>query len=539
MSSRKTTQVRQRKARPITRVVKMNPSKGLNNLGSPALIDDREFSESLNIEYAEGGVARKRSGYTQVITGMTDAKGLGMLRTETVRHICTVDNGVFQYATATTFTPVTTISFTASSETIFTQARDTLYIWNGTEGGSTWDGTTLARPGTIPRAKFALFHADVHIAAGVTGQPNRLYISQSDNASAFTRAAGQLNNSTEVPGATVFSGTTANFIDVRKNDGDKITGITRFQDLVIVFKEKSIYQLTFDDSGLPIIDLITGSTGCVSHRSIDNVENDIYFLSREGVRVLGNEADYFASIRTSIISKRIQNTIDSINPLYYEKANAHYYDNKYFLSIPANSNNSDISKTLVYDRQFQAWSVWDNFDANAFLQYTDASNITYLYFLDDDGTKVYKWTPGTYNDNGVAINCYLVSKAFDLGNPDITKYFLDVGLVFRQLNGLITISIYQDGGLSFGSTQLTQAGSNGMGLVPLGMSVLGMGTGEESEGSIFSDEPIRVKVGVNSRVIKFKIANDRINENFVFLGYILGFYSFGHFLFDSENTVYV
>jgi hypothetical protein len=538
MSTRKVTALRQRKARPISRLVKMNPSKGLNNLGSPTLIDDREFSESLNIEYGEGGVARKRNGYTEAIGGLTAGKGLGSLVTESIRHLATVDGTTFKYSdNGAAFTSVATVSFTASAEVVFTQARNTLYIWNGVEGGATWNGTALARPGTMPKAKFAIFYADKHIASGVEGQPNRLYISQTDNASAFTRASGILHNSTEVPGATVFSGTTANFIDVRKDDGDKITGLARFQELVIVFKERSIYQLTFDENGDPAIDLITGSTGCVSHKSIDNVENDVYFLSREGIRVFGNEADYFGALRTSVISGRIQTVTDSINSAYFTKANAIYYDNKYFLSIPTVS--SSIVKTIVYDRRFKAWAVWDNFDANAYLQYVDSSNNNYLYFLDDNGTQVHKLTPGTYNDNGAAINSYLVSKAFDMGNPDITKFFLDIGLVFRRLAGIVTVTVYEDGAVTFGQTQLTQGSNNGMGFLPLGTQVLGLGTEDNSEQTTFADNPIRVKVGVNSKVIKFKIQNDRLNESFVFLGFIIGFYPYSHFLFDSENTVYI
>jgi hypothetical protein len=538
MSTRKVTALRQRKARPISRLIKMNPSKGINNLGSPALIDDREFSDSLNIEYDENGVARKRNGYTEFLAGLTAPKGLGLLVTETIRHEATIDSGTFKYSNVGgAFTSVVTVSFNASAEVTFTQARDKLYVWNGVEGGSTWDGTTLARPGTMPKAKFGVFYSDKHIVAGVDGQPSRLYISQSDDASAFTRAATLLHNSTEVPGATVFSGTTANFIDVRKNDGDKITGVARYQDLIIVFKEKSIYQLTFDENGDPAIDLITGSTGCVSHKSIDNVENDLYFLSREGVRVFGNEADYFAALRTNVISGRIQTLIDSINPSYYTKANAIYYDNKYFLSIP--TTGSAIARTLVYDRRFKAWSIWDNFNSNAFLTYVDSNNDAALHFLEDGGTQVHRVTPGTYNDDGTAIDAYLVSKAFDMGNPDITKYFLDIGLVFRRLAGIVTVSVYEDSGLLFGSTQLTQGSNDGMGLLELGLQVLGEGTGDTSETSTFADNPIRVKVGVNSKVIKFKIQNDRLNESFVFLGYIIGFYPYSHFLFDSEDTVYI
>lgn len=537
MSRRKVDALPRRNARQITRKYVANPSKGLNNLVSPSLIDDREFSQLQNMEYDEGGVVRKRSGYEAVLSSLTAGKGLGSFVTETYRHIVTIDNGTFKYSTGTTWTSVGTVSFTASAQTAFTQARDVLFIWNGVEGGSTWDGATLARPGTMPRAKFAIFYNDVHIAAGVAGQPNRLYISSTSDASDFTNGATTLNNSTEVPGATVFAGTGANFIDVRRNDGDRITGLGRFQDVIIVFKERSIYQLSFDDTGNPTISSITGSTGCIAHKTIENVENDLYFLSREGVRVLGNEPNFFTSIRTNLLSIRIQTEIDAINSEFYEKCNAHYFDNKYMLSVP--TTNSAIDKTIVYDRRFQAWSIWTNFNSNAYIKFVDTTNTEFLYFLDDGGTQCYKWMPGTYNDAGAAIEAFATSKAFDLNAPDITKYFTDLGFIFRRLTGQISITVYLDGGIQLGSTTLSQGGLDGMGLVPLGLQTLGLGTNEDSDIIVFTDAPERVVVNSNSRTIKFKLYNNRVNENFVLLGYILAFYPFSHFFFDSSRKLYL
>lgn len=526
-----------RRTRNISRLVVRNPSKGTNNLVSPSLIDDKEFSDALNIQYDEGGVARKRDGYVTVGTALTAAKGLGMFVTESVRQLVTIDSDTFKYRTTGGWTSVTSITYTPGAEVGFTQARNKLYVWNGTNGGSHWDGSTLSRPGTMPKASFAIWYQSLHIAAGVAGQPNRLYISATADASDFTNAATTLMDSTEVPGATVFAGTGANFIDVRKDDGDRITGLGRFLDLVIVFKERSIYELSFDSSSNPIITPITGATGCVSHKSIESVENDLYFLSREGIRVLGNEPNFADAIRTNVLSVRIQTSVDAINKLSYPKANAHYFENKYFLAVPTTT--SSVERTIVYDRRFQSWSLWDNFNANAFVQFVDTNNIAYLYFLDDDGTQVYQYQAGTYSDNGVAINAYFISKAFDLGNPDIIKYFSDIGLIFRRLTGQLSVSIYTDDGLLFGTATLGQGSNDGMGLLELGLQVLGEGTGDTSETSTFADTPLRVVVGTNSRTIKFKITSDRINEGFVFLGFILAFYPSSHFNFDSENKIYV
>jgi hypothetical protein len=77
-------------------------------------------------------------------------------------------------------------------------------------------GRTLTRDGHSPKAKFSIYYSSRHIAAGVDGQPNRLYISKSTNSAEFTVTTGgtqpQPDNSSDadsgvanVPGATAFS----------------------------------------------------------------------------------------------------------------------------------------------------------------------------------------------------------------------------------------------------------------------------------------------------------------------------------------------
>ena len=63
MSSRKVRTIPGRRTRAISRQIILNPSGGLNNNGSPSLIDDRQCSDLLNVQFDEGGVVRKRMGY--------------------------------------------------------------------------------------------------------------------------------------------------------------------------------------------------------------------------------------------------------------------------------------------------------------------------------------------------------------------------------------------------------------------------------------------------------------------------------------------
>ena len=554
MSKRSTANIPSKKVVPPKRLVVMNPNKGLNNYVSPTLIDNKEFSDLQNVEYDEGGVIRKRSGYTQVGDALTAAKGLGAYTTELTQQMVTIDNGTLKYRTVGSWSSAAGAVFTASADPVFVQARLKLFIWNGVDAGAYFDGTTVTRPGTMPRAKFSVFYQSKHIAAGVPGQPSRLYISNLSDATDFTVATGGTqpqpdstndaeNGNPNVPGATVFSGTPAlteaNVIDIRKNDGDKITGLGVFQDVLIVFKERAIYQVTFDSSGNPTVTPITYATGCVAHRSIKAVENDLYFLSREGLRVLGNEPQYFTAIRTNVLSIRIQPTMDSISKAYYERCNAEYFDNKYIMGFPTGTT-SGISRSLAYDRRFAAFVVW-TLNPQALLRFTSsADNSEALYFINQTGTRLYMVQPGTYNDNGTAIEAYVVGKAQDGGQPDLMKFWVDLRLIFRRLNGVLTLTIYDDTSAAQGTTSIGSGSDRGAGLNVMGTFQLGT-DGESSAvttGSI-SDSPVSVSLNLNSRNLKYKIYNNNLNENFVLLGTVYAFYPKSHFVFDSSQKIYI
>lgn len=556
MSSRNTT-IPRKKSEPPKRLVVMNPSKGVNNLVSPSLIDDKEFSDLQNVEYDEGGVIRKRSGYVTAGDALTAARGLGSYTTELTRQMVTIDNGTLKYRTSGSWSSATGASFTAGQDPCFTQARLKLFIWNGgVDAGAYFDGSTVTRPGTMPRAKFSVYYQSKHIAAGAPGQPSRLFISNLSDATDFTVTTGGTqpqpdstndseNGNPNVPGATVFSGTPAlteaNVIDIRKNDGDKITGLGVFQDVLIVFKERAIYQVTFDSSGNATVTPITYATGCVSHRTIKAVENDLYFMSREGLRVLGNEPQYFTAIRTNVISIRIQPTVDSIAKAYYERCNAEYFDNKYIMGIPTGSS-SAIVKTITYDRRFQAFCIWTNFNAQSLMRFTSTTdNSDGLYFIDQGGTQLYMMQPGTYSDAGAPIEAYVVSKAQDIGNPDITKFWVDLRPIFRRLTGSVTFTIYSDDGVVAGSATIGSGSTRGFGLNMLGSFRLGTDGESDSADATGSsvDNPESIVLNQNSRTIKFKIYNNSLNENFVLLGYIYAFYPKSHYVFDSSRKIYI
>lgn len=539
----------------------VNPGKGLNNLISDNLIDDKESSSLENIMYVEAGAPAKSYGFTNVGSGLSNnPRGIAYF-SDTIgsnKYLYTVDGTALKYLNSSTWSTVIGASFDNASQINFTQARGAMYVMDGVNaiakiasGGS---GGTLTRNGHSPKAKFSIFYQGRHYAAGVDGQPNRLYISKTTDASEFTVTTGgtqpQPDNSTDadsggpnVPGATAFSSDTtgnsnANVIDVNKFDGDKITGLAKFQDVMVIFKERAIYQMSLDSTGIPVITAVSKNYGCVSHRSIDNVENDIFFLTRNGVYVLGNEPNYFNVIRTNELSARIHPEIDVINPTSYTNATGLFNQYVYYLGIPSGGVTSN-NRTLTYDRRFLAWSKLTHITPECFTLYTDSTNTDVIYFTSANSANIYKFTTN-YDSNGTAISAQWTSKSYDQGDFNSYKRWVDVTILFRQLVGQITINVYTDNGTLAKTTSVASSSSGGLGSNPLGGGDQLGGTPSTGSSGITTSStniPYRLKLNIKSRTIKIQISNGRINETFVVLGLSFRYRNYSPFSWPSSLKI--
>lgn len=528
----------------ISQLSVLNPGKGLNNFVSDSLIQDTESSSLLNIQFSESGCPTKSYGTTAVGTGLSSApKGLGVLITSSVRRLLTIDGTSLKYLNSSTWTAISGASFTAGQEVNFVQARDVVYIWNGQEAGAQYDGTTLSRPTTTVSAQFGIFYNGRQIVSGVTSLPNRLYISNSTDASDFTNTnptgTGEYSvyDGTTHPGATAFAGTGAAYLDVAKGDGDKITGFAKFQEQLIIFKERSIYSMTFDSSGTPVISQVTAAMGAVSHKSIENIDNDVFFLSRNGYYVLGNEANYNTAIRTNELSTRIKPLIETISASNLSKAASIYSDFRFYSSVSTGGTSTN-NKTITYDKRYQAWSQLDYIKANAFTEYIDSNNTKHLYYASADEAQVYEIAVG-YSANGTAINAQWTSKAFDAGSFDGYKRWLDVTLLFRQIIGTVTIKIYSDNNelIKTSSISSTTSSAGSMGTETLGSQILG-GTGDTPSGTSTNNIPKRVKINTKSRTLKIMVSNNNNNESFTLLGINIAYVPYSRYSFPSSDKIY-
>lgn len=430
-----------------------------------------------------------------------------------------------------------------------TSATAGTLVTSGDEGGGCiiYDGTTTAAGRKCPKAKFSVVYKDYHFASGVDGQPYRVYMSGLNEPDRFTRSATvgenkiELNKGTEVVGATLFTGDNSpNAFDVNRYDGEKVTGFGFFQDALIIFKENSIWQMTLNEDSIPIISRITNAYGCVAHGSIATVENDCYFLGREGVMVLGNEPNFYAAIRTNILSARIGNTIARINSAAYDKVRSYFFDQRYHLAVPLDTevNNNTM---LVYDKRFYAWSVWD-VPASGMTHYYDSANKAQFVFTNSQNQALNRFTPDIYNDNGEAIHAWWRSRAFHGRKIDYQKWWRQLRPIFKGINGSIILSLFDENGEFDASDeyQISPPLSGGLGSHMYGEAIFGggtssdytdTGTGGSGGGGISghhvsntnNSKPLYIYINHVSRTFGFQVENNKVDENFSLLGFVIQF----------------
>lgn len=563
---------------------------GLNTFMSAISIENKESPNLLNIEYTENGIPSKRRG-TTVYSNNPDSiqahLGSFYKSNSTSYHLRQSGTKLYKYNSSTdSWDEITGVTFTAGTTPIYVQALDAVYIHNGTDNMAKYNGTTLSQPSTGVKGKFAIFYSGRQIIAGNSTAPSRLYFSSSKNADNFTGKSGTataggattLTDSTqswtvnEFAGliVTITSGTGAgqertissntataltvstawttnpdntsvysieggDTLDVNNNDGQKITGLAKFESKLLIFKEFSIWQLVFDSSGLPVLTQVSNGWGCVSHRSIENVENDLFFLSHDGVRTFGYVANITVA-RTNLISAKIDDKIKNINTAYYEKTCAIYHDNKYMLAYAEGSSTTNNS-IIVFQYLYGLWTYWTGLNVASFNEFI-SNNKAELYYGAISGD-TYKMLQSGYKDNATAISTYYYSKQFDLGRFDIRKRFAFVDLQFRAITGTITIEIIIDGNITAKSVQLSSNFSSVDGLrsfmfrVPMFREDYG-----STSSTVSIDDVRRVKVNKTGRTIQIKVSNNNSSEWFTLMGIALGYRARSGYSFDNRKVIY-
>lgn len=343
--------------------------------------------------------------------------------------------------------------------------------------------------------------------AGDSANPSRLY---------YSAGGSQIDDFS--------TGNGGGWIDVAKNDGDSITAIYFFQNVILIWKHRSIWKFSFTSAGLPSLELITNEIGCESYRTVKIVNNAVWFLAKKDGRAaiysLGNVQNYFNALRTTEQSLKIStgSHLDSANVTYLDKACAYFFRNLYILCV-AQGGSTTNSRCYVFDARFNAWvGWWDNITANAFFTYTDSLGNEELYYCAETTGYVVKMFTGT-DDNGTAISWKIQTKNFNQKFFDQYKIYRNPVFWFKDVsNGAITGYIINDGVFNSGTFNISSLISG----VSWGFDKWGTFKWGDSEGSAStsanSDQPMEIIFNKVARSIKFELDEASPAGSFRFLG---------------------
>jgi len=297
--------------------------------------------------------------------------------------------------------------FTADLVTNFVQAKDILFILNGTENVHTMDsgenitdeGNTNADP---PRTTVGEYMPN-----------NRLFLSGSKTIAErdYVWFSDSLDPQTFDRNVNVFK--------VRSGGGGAIKALKQFrQDELIIYKEDSIFMLSNTFGSTPLTDwtltVVNPNIGCKAGRSVINLGNEHIFLSDDGVRLLTRTE--FDTIRNGIVSEPVNDIILRINKDAIDTACAGFVDNKYVLAVPIDSA-TQPNYILIWDRIAtkntgnlnSGWTVipTDTWQPSVFQTFEFSDNKTTLLMGDNRNfSTVYKCFSGN-TDNGATIEMKL------------------------------------------------------------------------------------------------------------------------------------
>ena len=315
-----------------------------------------------------------------------------------------------------------------------------------------------------------------------------------------------------------------NFIRIEPDAGDDITGISTFGSRIIVFKERSIWEINLSTLSVgnytithPVAKLITMSHGCVAPRSIVAVENDTFYLTRDGVYVLGYEPNIAIDIlRTNELSAKIRPFFANLSYAQLQGATATYHDFKYIVSFPGKD------KTIVYDRERLSWIGPWTFDATVYHTYYESDNDRVLLFGQDGASNVMELADTLGDDNGTAIMTSLRTRKEDFGDWTLYKTIKDVYTNWRNVTGTISVDVQLEDRTgntvaAKGFDLSTTEGNAGWGADMWGSTQWG---DSEAEGGGADTGDIVSWANLNklARRVQLIIKTNNRNDNYEFLG---------------------
>lgn len=233
-----------------------------------------------------------------------------------------------------------------------------------------------------------------------------------------------------------------NILDVSSSDGDEITGWSVSQDFALIFKNRSIHMLTHDKSRNPVVTPIQAGVGAVNDRAITQLDGKVYFLSHRGLHVFDG-----ANVRD--ISRTLNERIRLIPRAHLTQSFA-WADPEQHRAYFALADQKGPAPTTVMMLHTSLPGVEG-------ISYSDyPAQLTCGHFFKSRSIVGYNTVvPGTVHKIGELLTQYDIdgnqlpfewqTKWLEFGNPDSTKNFLKMEVLYKQTTtDTVAVTWYTD-----------------------------------------------------------------------------------------------
>lgn len=163
---------------------------------------------------------------------------------------------------------------------------------------------------------------------------------------------------------------TLNNFRINPGSNDQLVGFLPWvDDSFLALMKRGVYMVGLDTSsfvpGTPpgansYIRLLSNEIGCVARRSAVTAGQRVFFLSQLGVHLMTPQLDLTLTGETLPLSDPIDDIIRSLNADAVAGAVGCYFNNRYWLAVPAGSNTRN-NALLVYNTLNQQWETVDTF----------------------------------------------------------------------------------------------------------------------------------------------------------------------------------
>lgn len=304
-------------------------------------------------------------------------------------------------------------NMTPNAEYDFTQIRDIVIIANGKDAPRKWN--KIDPPSLLGGDPPAFQMVETHL--------NRAW------------GAGDPENPSRVRYSDILdpeSWPALNFIDFNPEDGDKITALFRYGQVLVVSKRNSIALLTGDRTSNFAVQWLDHDAGAEGFRGIGIVDKYLAYVAYDGVRF----SDLTKSVR---VTERLKKSWDNLNQRRLNQAALVSKGNYMLVALPSKGSLVN-DQVWFFDVLRAAWSIIPNWKVSCWLKFRQYGDEV-LLAGDSETGQVYEVLTGVTDADGSYMEYDYISKDFDFGFPERYKVFRDFILIVGGVESETSVKV--------------------------------------------------------------------------------------------------